>query len=72
MMQLWREKRGDEATYLCLAEGLESLELRATILYLLDLFSERKQQDRASRTEGNGKLDVPRLGKYNGTYSWAP
>lgn len=63
MLRVWREKKGSEATFLCLAEGLESLKWRDTILYLLDLFSDRKQADReSSRVEESKEPGVPRLG----------
>lgn len=61
MMRLWQQKKGSEATYLCLADGLESLKLRDMIIFLLDLYSEHKQAKRES-VDMSREPDVPRLG----------
>ena len=62
-MRLWQEKKGTEATYLCLAEGLECLKLRDTIIYLLDLYSASKQEDK-NRIDKCKEPDVPKLGNH--------
>ena len=66
MFRVWREKLADEATYLCLAEGLESLKLRNLIIDLLDMFSanaqSRRMQDRLHEPS------VPKLGETTASY----
>lgn len=60
MLRLWRNKYGPEATYICLADGFESLKWRHLIIELLDLFCLRSQSKSDQRKKK--EVVVPRLG----------
>lgn len=63
MLRVWREKLAGEATYLRLAEGLESLKLRHLIIDLLDSYSASSRTLRMQRKKEQVPV-IPRLGKH--------
>ena len=58
MLDLWKEKFGDEATYLRLATGFEGAKMTDMIISLLDWLKEAE-----SPSSGRRVARVPRLGK---------
>lgn len=60
MFRLWRQRLGDEATYLLLAEAFEILKWRNMIIQLLDLFCLKSETMR--QLGRDHPPPVPRLG----------
>ena len=59
MLTLWREKFGDEATYLKLATGFEEAKMGDMLISLLDWLQEHEQSSRGTQRM---VAKVPRLG----------